>query len=92
VGASSSATFAFGRNESMQKRIVRLQGNLWRIRSEQGELDAAEQQELRDFFDEIRIPYGLEDGRPCVPSSISWESIYEALDRFYTGHAEVYPF
>jgi hypothetical protein len=43
----------------MRKRIVRLEGNLWRIRSDQGELDAAEQQELRNFFDEIRIPYGL---------------------------------
>jgi len=76
----------------MQKRIVRLEGNLWRIRSEQGEWDAAEQQELRMFFDEIRIPCGLEDGTPCVPSSISWESLYEAPDHFYTGRAEVYPF
>lgn len=76
----------------MPKRIVRLEGNLWRIRSDHGELDTAEQQELRDFFDKIRIPYGLEHGRPCVPGSISWESLYEALDHFYTGRAEIYPF
>ena len=78
--------------KSMPKRIVRLEGDLWRIRPDQGELDASEQQELRDYFDEIRMPYRIEQGRPCVLGSVSWESIHEVLDHFYTGRAEVYPF
>jgi hypothetical protein len=78
--------------ESMPKRIVRLEGELWRIRPDHGELDAAEQQELRDYFDEIRMPYRLQHGRLCVPGSISWEALYERLEHFYDGRAEVYPF
>ncbi len=76
----------------MTKRIVRLEENLWRIRPEQGELDAVEQQELRDYFDEIRMPYRLRGGGACVLGSISWEALYERLEHFYAGRAEVYPF
>ena len=76
----------------MPKRIVRREGDSWRIRPDQGELDAAEQQELRSYFDEIRMPYRLEHGRLCVPGSVSWEAIYERLNHFYDGRAEVYPF
>jgi len=83
---------AFSGKHSMTKRIVRLEGNLWRVRSEQGELDAAEQQELRDYFDEIRMPYRIDHGGPCVLGSISWEALFERLEHFYNGRAEVYPF
>jgi|GEM_PF-2703534 len=41
----------------MKKRLphclVRLEKDLWRIRSDQGELEATEQQELRLYFDEV---------------------------------------
>ena len=77
---------------SMAKRIVRLEGNLWRIRSDYGELDAAEQQQLRDYFDEIRMPYRLQDGSVCILGSVSWEAVYEILEHFNYGRAEVYPF
>jgi len=76
----------------MRNRIVRLEGDLWRIRPDQGELDAAEQQELRDYFDEIRMAYRIEHGQLCVPGSIPWETLYERLEHFYDGRAEVYPF
>jgi hypothetical protein len=33
--------------------MVRLEKDLWRIRSDTGELEAAEQQELRLYFDEV---------------------------------------
>lgn len=78
--------------KALSNRIVRLEGDLWRIRPDRGELDAAEQQELRDYFDEIRLPYRIERGRLCVPGSISWETLYERLEHFYYGRAEVYPF
>ena len=76
----------------LPSRIVRLEGDLWRIRSDEGELDAVEQQELRDYFDETRVPYRIEHGRPCVPGSISWKTLDEVLVHFYDGRAEVYPF
>jgi hypothetical protein len=78
--------------KALPNRIVRLVGDLWRIRPDQGELDAVEQQELRDYFDEIRLTYRIEHGRLCVPGSISWETLYERLEHFYDGRAEVYPF
>src|SRR5256885_16042419 len=95
--SSSSVSFAFGQiarpvEKNMPNLIVRLEGDFWRIRPDQGELDAAEQQELRDYFDEIRMAYRLEHGQLCVPGNIPWETLYERLKHFYDGRAEVYPF
>ena len=82
----------YGGKEPMPNRIVRLEENLWRIRPDEGELAPDEQKELQAYFDEIRMPYGFERGRLCVPGSVSWESIYEVLQHFYEGRAEVFPF
>ena len=76
----------------MPPRIVRLENNLWRIRPEQGEIDVAEEQELRDYFGEVGLPYRVEHGRACVLGSIGWDQLYERLQHFYEGRAEVYPF
>jgi hypothetical protein len=76
----------------MPPRIVRLEDNLWRIRPERGDLDAAEEQELRDYFGEVGLPYRIENGRPCVLGSIAWEELYERLQHFYDGRSEVFPF
>ncbi|MBX3734214.1 MAG: hypothetical protein KF791_16685 [Verrucomicrobiae bacterium] len=77
---------------TLPHRIVRLEGELWRIRPDGGELDAAEQQELRDYFDEVRLPYRIEHGRLCVPGTITWQALCERLEHFYDGRAEIYPF
>jgi hypothetical protein len=76
----------------LPSRIVTLENNLWRIRSDEGELDEVEQQELKAYFDETRLPYRIEHGRPCVLASISWETLDEVLGNFYDGRAEIYPF
>jgi hypothetical protein len=78
--------------KTLPNRIVRLEGDLWRIRPDKGELDAAEEQKLKGYFDEIRLPYRIEHGRICVLGGISWETLYERLEHFYDGRAEVYPF
>ena len=78
--------------KTLPNRIVRLEEDSWRIRPDQGELDTVEQQELRDYLNEIRLPYRIEHGRLCIPGSISWETLYERLAHFYDGRAEVYPF
>jgi len=68
------------------------EGDFWRISPDRGELDAVEQQELRDYFDEIRLPYRIEGGRLGVSGSLSWETLDESLTHFYAGRAEVFPF
>ena len=78
--------------KTLSPRVVRLEGKLWRIRPDRGELDAAEQQELRDYFGEVGLPYRIEQGRLCVPESISWATLSERLEHFYAGRAEIYPF
>jgi hypothetical protein len=78
--------------KALPNRIVRLEGDLWRICPDQGELDAVETQELREYFNEIRLPYRIEHGRLGVSGSISWKTLYERLAHFYDGRAEVFPF
>lgn len=78
--------------KKLPNRIVRLEDGCWRIRPDDGELDGAEQEELRAYLDEIRLPYRIEHARLCIPGSISWEELDERLRHFYDGRAEVYPF
>lgn len=78
--------------KALPNRIVRQEGEFWRIRTDRGELTKGEQQELRHYLDEVRLPYRVEHGRICIPGSISWEVLYERLAHFYDGRAEVYPF
>lgn len=74
----------------MDTRIVRLENHFWRIRSPEGALAAGEQQELKAFFDEARLPYQLFDHAPCIPEAVTWEIVYELLEQFYDGRARVY--
>jgi hypothetical protein len=78
--------------QTLPSRTVRVEEGFWRIRPDQGELDAVEQDELEDYFAEIRIPYRIREGRICIPDSISWDLLYERLAHFYDGKAEVFPF
>ena len=77
---------------SLPARVVRLEDDYWRIRSDQGELALGEQDELAAYFDGIRLPYKLFRGRPCVSDVVPWEVIQEKLEHFYDGRAEVLPF
>ena len=90
-------SYAFGQcarimKDIVPKRIVTLEAGLWRIRPDQGELDAVEQQEVGVYLDEIRMPYRIESGRPCISGSVAWKTVFEVLEHFYAGRAEVYPF
>jgi hypothetical protein len=78
--------------QTLPPRIVRVEDDFWRIRTDEGEVDGAEQDELEDYFAEIRIPYQMMDGRLCIPATISWETVYEMLSHFYDGRADVFPF
>jgi hypothetical protein len=76
----------------MDKRIIRLEDNFWRIRTDVGELSASEQEELKEYFNEIKMPYRIINGSLCVPDGVDQASIFERIEYFYDGRAEVYPF
>ena len=77
---------------SLPSRIVRLEAGLWRIRSDEGELDGVEQDELEDYFTNIQMPYRMMNGAVCIPGGISWQILYQRLVHSYEGKAEVFPF
>jgi hypothetical protein len=79
-------------NQTLPARIVRLEDDMWRIRTGEGELDGVEQDSLEDHLAEIHMPYQMINGRLCIPATISWETLYERLSHFYSGRAEVFPF
>lgn len=76
----------------MENRIVRLEVGFWRIRTDIGELPESEQTELKEYFDEIRLPYKYIEGKLCVPDGVERDTIFERIEHFYDGRAEVYPF
>ena len=76
----------------MKKRIVRVNSGYWCIRSEEREIRAHEQARLIEYFREIGIPYQIVAGRLRVPESVGSKEIFERLEHFYDGTAEVYPF
>lgn len=76
----------------MEKRIVRLEDDLWRIRTDTGELTASERDELIEYFGEIKLNYQIVTGHVCIAGTIDRESVFERLGYFYDDRAEVLPF
>ena len=76
----------------MEKRIVRLEDDLWRIRTDTGELPTSERDELIEYFGEIKLNYRVVTGHVCIAGSIDSGSVFEQLEHFYDGRAEVLPF
>ena len=76
----------------MERRIVRLEDDLWRIRTDTGELSESERDELVEYFAEIELNYRLVNGRVCISGGIDRDSVFERLEHFYDGRAELLPF
>lgn len=76
----------------MKKRIVRLEENFWRIRTEDGELAEFERQELEDYLLEIRMPYQTADECIFISGAVKRDRVFEVVELFYKGRADVYPF
>ena len=76
----------------MEKRIVRLEDDLWRIRTDSGELPDSERDELIEYFGEIKLNYRLTNGRVCIVGTMDQGTVFERLEHFYDGRAEVLPF
>ncbi len=76
----------------MEKRIIRFEEDLWRIRTDAGELPEAERMELTEYFEEIKLPYRLVDDCLCIVGEIDREAVFDRMEHFYDGRAEVFPF
>ena len=76
----------------MEKRIVRFEENLWRIRTDAGELSESERTELIEYFGEIKLPYRLDGNCLCIVGEVDRDTVFERLEHFYDERAEIFPF
>jgi len=77
---------------SMEKRILRLEDEFWRIRTDTGELADAECKALRAYLDEKGFKTSMIDDNLAIAGELTWQEIVEPIERFYEGKADVYPF
>lgn len=79
-------------NISMEKRILRLEDEFWRIRTDTGELADAERNVLRAYLDEKGFRTAMIDDNLAIAGELTWKEVFEPIERFYEGKADVYPF
>jgi len=76
----------------MEKRILRLEDEFWRIRTDTGELADAERNALRAYLDEKGLKTAIIDDNLAIACKLTWQHVVETIEGFYEGKADVYPF
>jgi hypothetical protein len=79
-------------NISMETRILRLEDEFWRIRTDTGELAGTERNALRAYLDEKGVKTAMIDDNLVIAGKLTWTEIFEPIQGFYEGKADVYPF
>ena len=79
-------------NISMETRILRLEDEFWRIRTDTGELAETERNALRAYLDEKGFKTAIIDDNLVIAGKLTWTEVFEPIDGFYKGKADVYPF
>ena len=79
-------------NISMDTRILRLGDEFWRIRTDTGELAETERNALRAYLDEKGFKTAMIDDNLVIAGKLSWMEVFEPIQGFYDGNADVYPF
>jgi hypothetical protein len=79
-------------NISMETRILRLEDEFWRIRTDTGELAETERNALRAYLDEKGFKTAIIDDNLFIAGKLTWTEVFEPIDGFYEGKADVYPF
>ena len=79
-------------NISMEKRILRLEDEFWRIRTDTGELPDAERNALRAYLVEKGFNTAMIDDNLAIAGELTWQEVIEPIEGFYEGKADVYPF
>jgi hypothetical protein len=76
----------------METRILRLEDEFWRIRTDTGELAGTERNALRAYLDEKGFKTAMIDDNLVIAGKHTWTEIFEPIQGFYEGKADVYPF
>jgi hypothetical protein len=76
----------------MEKRILRLEDQFWRIRTDTGELTDAERDALRAYLNEKGFKTAIIHDNLALAGELTWEQVVEPVEGFYKGKADVYPF
>ena len=76
----------------MEKRILRREDDVWRIRTDTGELAAAGRNALRAYLEEKGFKTATIDNNLAIAGELTWQEVVEPLEAFYAGKADLYPF
>ena len=76
----------------METRILRLEDEFWRICTDTGELAEIERNALRAYLDEKGFKTEIIDDNLVIAGKLTWTEVFEPIDGFYEGKADVYPF
>ena len=76
----------------METRILRLEDKFWRIRTDTGELAETERDALREYLDEKGFKTAMIDDNLVIAGKQTWTQVFEPIEEFYEGQADVYPF
>src|SRR5580692_10509240 len=79
-------------NISMETRILRLEDEFWRIRTDTGELAETERNALRAYLDEKGFKTAMIDDNLVIAGKLTWTEVFEPIEGFYEGKADVHPF
>jgi murein L,D-transpeptidase YcbB/YkuD len=71
----------------MEKRILRLEDDFWRIRTDTGELADAERNALRAYLDEKGFKTAIIDDNLAIAGELTWQEVVEPIEAFYEGEA-----
>jgi hypothetical protein len=67
----------------MQKRILRLEDEFWRIRTDKGELADAERDALRAYLDQKGFKTTIIDDNLAIAGELTWQEVVEPIEGFY---------
>jgi hypothetical protein len=76
----------------MEKRILRLEDEFWRIRTDTGELPDAKPNALRAYLVEKGFNTAMIGDNLAIAGELTWQEVIEPIEGFYGGKADVYPF
>src|ERR1700730_12074069 len=79
-------------NTPMETRNIRLADEFWRIRTDTGELGGTERNALRAYLDEKGFKTAMIDDNLVIAGKLTWTEVFEPIQGFYEGKADVYPF
>jgi hypothetical protein len=66
----------------MEKRILRLEDEFWRIRTDAGELADAERNALRAYLEEKGFKTAIIDDNLAIAGKLTWQEAVEPLEAF----------